>query len=206
MTRSWSARRRRSSGAMPRRRSILSSPPIPLVYFGDLAPLFAGLATALKPGGLFAFSLETCESESFRLGASMRFAHSQAYVERTATLTGLRPTFMGELSHPKLRLAATPPDWWACSRAPSSFRSFGPMLPGRTIGRKGGKELYATIQAGRRSRNDVRLASRKRQPVARADARRPDWSAYSRGGDSGFHRVRQARKHPRASGNPRAEV
>ena len=69
-----------------------------LVYFGDLAPLFAGLATALKPGGLFAFSLETCESESFRLGASMRFAHSQAYVERTATLTGLRPTFMGESS------------------------------------------------------------------------------------------------------------
>ena len=62
-----------------------------LVYFGDLAPLFAAVATALTAGGLIAFSLETIEGEGFKLGASMRFAHSRAYVEATARETGFRP-------------------------------------------------------------------------------------------------------------------
>ena len=61
-----------------------------LPYFGDLAPLFAAVATALTAGGLIAFSVETIESEGFRLGASMRFAHSRAYVEATARVTGFR--------------------------------------------------------------------------------------------------------------------
>ncbi len=59
-------------------------------YFGDLAPLFAAAAAALTAGGLIAFSVETIEGEGFRLGASMRFAHSRAYVEAIARATGFR--------------------------------------------------------------------------------------------------------------------
>ena len=59
-------------------------------YFGDLTPLFAAAPAALTAGGLFAFSVETIEGEGFRLGASMRFAHSRAYVESTAGEAGLR--------------------------------------------------------------------------------------------------------------------
>jgi len=61
-----------------------------LPYFGDLAPLFAAVATALTAGGLIAFSVETIEGEGFMLGASMRFAHSRAYVEATARATSFR--------------------------------------------------------------------------------------------------------------------
>jgi predicted TPR repeat methyltransferase len=61
-----------------------------LVYIGDLAPLFAAAATALTADGLVAFSLETIEGEGFALGASMRFAHSRAYVEATAREAGFR--------------------------------------------------------------------------------------------------------------------
>jgi predicted TPR repeat methyltransferase len=65
-----------------------------LVYIGDLAPLFAAAATALTGDGLIAFSVETGEAEGFSLGASMRFAHSRAYVEATASAAGLRPLFV----------------------------------------------------------------------------------------------------------------
>ena len=55
-----------------------------LVYVGDLAPLFAAAATALTSGGLFAFSVETCDGGGFRLEPTMRFAHARPYVEATA--------------------------------------------------------------------------------------------------------------------------
>ena len=62
-----------------------------LAYIGELAPLFGAVATALAGGGLFAFSAETCEGQSFALGASMRFAHSRAYLEATARESTLSP-------------------------------------------------------------------------------------------------------------------
>ena len=65
-----------------------------LVYIGDLAPLFAAAATALTGDGLIAFSVETSEDDGFSLGASMRFAHSRAYVEATASAAGLRSLFV----------------------------------------------------------------------------------------------------------------
>ena len=53
-----------------------------LIYIGDLAPLFAGVATALAPGGLFTFSVETHDGEApYALGPSLRFAHAPAAVE-----------------------------------------------------------------------------------------------------------------------------
>jgi predicted TPR repeat methyltransferase len=62
-----------------------------LVYFGDLAPLFAAVARALASDGLFAFSVETCEGDGFKLKPTMRFAHSQSYVEATSRGVGLQP-------------------------------------------------------------------------------------------------------------------
>jgi len=62
-----------------------------LVYIGDLKALFAAAAAALAGGGLIAFSLETIEGEGYALVASMRFAHSRAYVEATGVEPGLRP-------------------------------------------------------------------------------------------------------------------
>ena len=62
-----------------------------LVYIGDLAPLFAAVGMALTPDGLFAFSVETCEGDEFRLEPTMRFAHGRLYVETKAREAGLRP-------------------------------------------------------------------------------------------------------------------
>ncbi len=60
-----------------------------LVYIGDLAPVFAGAARALAPGGLFVFTVETMEGAGYRLGPAMRFAHSGAYIAATAARAGL---------------------------------------------------------------------------------------------------------------------
>jgi predicted TPR repeat methyltransferase len=69
-----------------------------LVYFGDLAPLFAAVVTALTADGLFAFSVETCEGGGFRLEPTMRFAHSRSYLETTAREVGLRPLLIHQAS------------------------------------------------------------------------------------------------------------
>jgi predicted TPR repeat methyltransferase len=60
------------------------------VYIGDLDGVFAATAAALRPGGLFAFSVEACDSEvDFRLGPTRRYAHSLAYLQRLAAAHGL---------------------------------------------------------------------------------------------------------------------
>ena len=69
-----------------------------LVYIGDLAPLFAAVATALTTDALIAFSVESCGGEGFNLSASMRFAHSRAYVEATARESGLSMLLIGSAS------------------------------------------------------------------------------------------------------------
>ncbi|MDB5748567.1 MAG: hypothetical protein JWP72_3415, partial [Massilia sp.] len=63
-----------------------------LVYFGDLAGLFAQVRAALRPGGWFCFSTEALEateaggsaSADFVLLPSNRYAHSLAYLRRLA--------------------------------------------------------------------------------------------------------------------------
>jgi predicted TPR repeat methyltransferase len=62
-----------------------------LVYIGDLAPLFVSVVAALTTDGLFAFSVETCEGDEFRLESTMRFAHGRLYVENRSREAGLRP-------------------------------------------------------------------------------------------------------------------
>jgi predicted TPR repeat methyltransferase len=69
-----------------------------LGYIGDLVPLFAVAAEALAADGLIAFSVETQEGEGFSLGATMRFAHSRAYVEATAGEAGLLPLLVRSAS------------------------------------------------------------------------------------------------------------
>ena len=51
-----------------------------LVYMGDLVPVFAAVAGALRPCGLFCFSIETSDGRDFALMPSGRFAHAPASV------------------------------------------------------------------------------------------------------------------------------
>ncbi|WP_374199411.1 tetratricopeptide repeat protein [Massilia sp. Bi118] len=60
-----------------------------LVYFGELAPLFERVAQALRPGGWFAFSVESLAPDrdavaGYAITASNRFAHAPAYVRACA--------------------------------------------------------------------------------------------------------------------------
>ncbi|SON57524.1 bifunctional 3-demethylubiquinone-9 3-methyltransferase/ 2-octaprenyl-6-hydroxy phenol methylase [Hartmannibacter diazotrophicus] len=64
-----------------------------LPYVGDLAPLFAGAAANLKPGGLLAFSSETRQAEDigaegYRVGPSQRFLHAEPYVRGELSKAG----------------------------------------------------------------------------------------------------------------------
>jgi predicted TPR repeat methyltransferase len=52
-----------------------------LIYLGDLAALFAGVAARLAPSGLFVLSFETGAGADYALAPSGRFAHEPAYVE-----------------------------------------------------------------------------------------------------------------------------
>ncbi|MFW5836658.1 MAG: tetratricopeptide repeat protein [Desulfovibrionaceae bacterium] len=60
-----------------------------LCYLGDLGPVLAGLARCLAPGGLLAATLERLERGETRPGPSLRFAHSEAHLRRTAAEAGL---------------------------------------------------------------------------------------------------------------------
>ncbi|SME88115.1 Predicted methyltransferase, contains TPR repeat [Tistlia consotensis] len=69
-----------------------------LVYLGDLAPLFRAAASALRPGGLFAFTLERDESEAFRLQPSQRYAHHPASVAALAAAAGFETLQLAPVS------------------------------------------------------------------------------------------------------------
>jgi predicted TPR repeat methyltransferase len=59
-----------------------------LVYVGDLAPVIAGAARALRPGGLFAATLQA-GPEPYALLPDRRFGHGEAYVRATISNAGL---------------------------------------------------------------------------------------------------------------------
>lgn len=58
-----------------------------LNYLGDLAPAFAALRAALKPGGEALFSLE-CGEVEVALGEGLRFRHNPAHAARLAEAAG----------------------------------------------------------------------------------------------------------------------
>jgi predicted TPR repeat methyltransferase len=61
------------------------------VYIGDLAEVFSAVWAALRPGGVFAFSVEAHEAGQgdYVLGPTRRYAHALAYLQRLAAAQGL---------------------------------------------------------------------------------------------------------------------
>jgi predicted TPR repeat methyltransferase len=59
-----------------------------LIYLGGLAPVFAGVQRALRPGGRFAFSVEAGDQQDFELAETRRYRHSKPYLERLAAAHG----------------------------------------------------------------------------------------------------------------------
>jgi len=58
------------------------------IYIGNLAPVFAAIATAMQPGGLFVFSVENLDHGTFKILDSGRYCQSNAYVETLAADNG----------------------------------------------------------------------------------------------------------------------
>lgn len=62
-----------------------------LNYLGDLGPALRGIAAALAPGGIAAFSIEAGEAAPFALGPGLRYRHDPAHVAALAQEAGLTP-------------------------------------------------------------------------------------------------------------------
>jgi predicted TPR repeat methyltransferase len=60
------------------------------IYIGDLGGVFAAAAQGLRPGGLFAFTIELLEEGDFALQRVRRYAQSRAYIHRLASQHDLR--------------------------------------------------------------------------------------------------------------------
>jgi predicted TPR repeat methyltransferase len=59
------------------------------IYVGDLQEIFVACFSALKPGGLFAFSVESGDdSETFVLRNTGRYAHASGYIRSLSAATG----------------------------------------------------------------------------------------------------------------------
>lgn len=79
-----------------------------LVYFGALEEVTAAAAAALRPGGVFVFTLERAAADGvseFRLELHGRYTHADAYVERLLAEAGLLP----EIAHAELRMESAVP-------------------------------------------------------------------------------------------------
>jgi predicted TPR repeat methyltransferase len=63
-----------------------------LVYFGDLQAVSRAVASALKDGGYFIFTLERCEDaieNSFKINPHGRFSHTEVYIRNVLETSGL---------------------------------------------------------------------------------------------------------------------
>jgi len=64
-----------------------------LIYFGELGEVLIAAAKALKPDGIFTFTLEKLSEENNPLGYKLevhgRYAHNQPYIERSIKAAGL---------------------------------------------------------------------------------------------------------------------
>ena len=80
-----------------------------LVYFGDLEEVFAAAFQALRPNGLFVFTLEHAATYGpdveHRLEMHGRYSHTRAYVERVLTKARLHQ----EIAEAELRMEAGAP-------------------------------------------------------------------------------------------------
>jgi predicted TPR repeat methyltransferase len=60
------------------------------IYVGDLEAVFAAAKRALRPGGQFAFSVESHDGEGYAIRPSRRFAHSLPYLRSLAEKNGFQ--------------------------------------------------------------------------------------------------------------------
>ena len=60
-----------------------------LIYFGALDEAFAAVAGALRPGGLFTFSVEADDGDGYVLRRTGRYAHGLPYLRALASAAGL---------------------------------------------------------------------------------------------------------------------
>ncbi|EFH09444.1 MFS transporter [Teichococcus cervicalis] len=60
-----------------------------LNYLGDLGPALAAIATALRPGGLAAFSVETGDVSPYALGEGLRYRHALPHLRGLCAAAGL---------------------------------------------------------------------------------------------------------------------
>lgn len=89
------------------------------VYIGDLAPLFAATRRVLRPGGLFALTLEAQDSTDgtgWRLGDHHRYQHSAAYLRDAAAAAGFTVIDI-ESSWTRTERKVPLPGWVAVLRA-----------------------------------------------------------------------------------------
>jgi predicted TPR repeat methyltransferase len=76
--------------ATPTRHDLVVATDV-FIYIGDLAPVFGGVRRVLKPGGVFAFSVEEGPGPAgFALRDSLRYAHTEAYLRDLALRHGLQ--------------------------------------------------------------------------------------------------------------------
>ena len=76
----------------PEARADLVSAADVLMYLGDLAEVFPSVARLVKPGGLFAFSVEDGgEGDAPLLRPSLRYAHPEAFIRRRMAENGFTP-------------------------------------------------------------------------------------------------------------------
>jgi predicted TPR repeat methyltransferase len=78
------------------------------IYIGDLREVFAGARKAIRPQGLFGFSIETSATEDFVLLHTRRYAQSLAYIDRLAGQHGFEVLSMEPSVLRKERGADTP--------------------------------------------------------------------------------------------------
>ncbi|HWE03707.1 MAG TPA: tetratricopeptide repeat protein [Tepidisphaeraceae bacterium] len=76
----------------PRGYDLLSAADV-LIYLGDLSTTFEAAAQALRPGGLFVFSVEAFDGNRYELAKnSRRYKHSKPYLEHIASIYGFEET------------------------------------------------------------------------------------------------------------------
>ena len=67
-----------------------------IIYFGDLHQIVAAVAKRLKPGGIFAFSMERGERFPFHLTDTGRYEHHPDHVRQAGAAAGLSVAYMDE--------------------------------------------------------------------------------------------------------------
>ena len=75
---------------LPQAQAALVTAADVLVYIGDLQPLFFAVSKLLARNGLFAFTVERGEGESFTFAKTKRVLHSESYIRKTAENGGFR--------------------------------------------------------------------------------------------------------------------